>query len=120
MELPNCEAIREVEQEGYTYLGIVELDKIKENKMKDKSIREYERRMRLILRSKLNGRNKVAAMNTWAVAIVRYCTGILDCKDRELKCLDRGTRKLMTMHEAFHPKSNVERLYLKRHDGGRG
>ena len=58
-------------------------------------------------------------MNTWAVAVVRYGAGILDWKDRELKCLDRGTRKLMTMHGAFHPKSDVDRLYLKRHDGGR-
>ena len=26
----------------------------------------------------------------------------------------------MTMYGAFHPKSDVNRLYLKRHDGGRG
>ena len=24
------------------------------------------------------------------------------------------------MHGAFHPKSDGDRLYLKRHDGGRG
>ncbi|KXJ19733.1 hypothetical protein AC249_AIPGENE21502 [Exaiptasia diaphana] len=29
-------------------------------------------------------------------------------------------RKLMTMHKALHPKSDVDRLYLKRKDGGRG
>ena len=120
IELPSGEVMREVEQEGYTYLGIVELDKIKEDEMKDKITREYKRRLRLILRSKLNGRNKITAMNTWAVAVIRYGAGILDWKDRELKCLDRGTRKLMTMYGAFHPKSDVDRLYLKRHDGGRG
>ena len=26
----------------------------------------------------------------------------------------------MTMHNALHPKSNVDRLYLPRRDGGRG
>ena len=26
----------------------------------------------------------------------------------------------MTMHNALHPKSNVDRLYLPRKDGGRG
>ena len=87
--------------------------------MKDKIRREYKRRLRLILRSKMNGRNKITAMNTWAVAVVRYGAGILDWKDRELKCLDRETRKLMTMYGAFHPKSDVDRLYLKRHDSGR-
>ena len=33
IKLPNCEVMKEVEKEGYTYLGIVELDKIKENEI---------------------------------------------------------------------------------------
>ena len=86
-ELTNGEVMREVEQEGYTYLENVELDKIKEDEKKDKSIREYTRRVRFILRSKLNGRNKITAMNTWAVAVIRYAAGLLDWKYRELKCL---------------------------------
>ena len=39
VKLPNCEVMKEVEKEGYTYLGIVELDKIKENEMKEKIIK---------------------------------------------------------------------------------
>ncbi|XP_063587852.1 uncharacterized protein LOC134765239 [Penaeus indicus] len=46
MELPNDEIIKEVGQEGYTYLGIVELDKVKEKEMKEKT-KEYKRRLRL-------------------------------------------------------------------------
>jgi len=41
--LPSGEVMKEVDEEGYTYLGVVELDKIKENEMKEKqqkSIRE--------------------------------------------------------------------------------
>ena len=34
--------------------------------------------------------------------------------------MDIDTRKTMTMHGAFHIKSSVDRLYLKRKDGGRG
>ena len=34
--LPISEVIKEVEKEGYKYLGIVELDNIKENGMKEK------------------------------------------------------------------------------------
>ena len=45
--------MKEVEKEGYTYLGIVELNKIKENEMKDKT-KEYMRRLRLVIKSKLN------------------------------------------------------------------
>ena len=34
MKLPDCEVIKQVGQGGYTYLGVVELDKIKETKKK--------------------------------------------------------------------------------------
>lgn len=36
-------AIKEVEKNGYTYLWILELDKIKEKEMKDQFKREYSR-----------------------------------------------------------------------------
>ncbi|KAJ7322663.1 hypothetical protein JRQ81_018950, partial [Phrynocephalus forsythii] len=32
----------------------------------------------------------------------------------ELDCLDRKTRKLMTIYYALHPHSDVNRLYLPR------
>ena len=53
-------------------MGIVELDKVKENVMKEKTIKEYKRRLRLVLKSKLNGKNKITAINAWAVALFRY------------------------------------------------
>ena len=34
IKLPISEVIKEVEKEGYTYLGIVQLDKFKENELK--------------------------------------------------------------------------------------
>ena len=112
--------IKEVGQEGYTYLGIVELDKVKENEMKEKTMKEYKRRLRLILKSKLNGRNKITAINTWAVAIFRYGAGIISWRESELKSIDRKTRKYLTMYGAMHPKSDVYRLYMKMKEGGRG
>ena len=114
LKLPNNEVMKEVEKEGYTYLGIVELDKIKENEMKEKTIKEYKRRHRLILKSKLNGKNKVTAINVWAVAVFRYGAGIIQWKESELKDVDRKSRKTMTMYGALHPQSNVDRLYVKR------
>ena len=88
--------------------------------MKEKTIKEYKRRLRLVLKSKLNGKNKITAINTWAVAIFRYGPGILYWKESELKEIDRKSRKTMTMHGALHPKSDVDRLYIKRKEGGRG
>ena len=82
--------------------------------MKKKTIKEYKQRLRLILKSKLNGKNKITAINTWAVAVFRY--GILHWKESELKNVDSKSRKTMTMYRALHPKSYVDRLYIKRKD----
>ena len=34
--------------------------------------------------------------------------------------MDRMTRKVMTIHGALHPKSDVDRVYVSRCNGGRG
>ena len=52
--LPNQEIMKEVDENGYTYFGILELDEIKEHEMKNKVTAEYKRTLRLILKSKLN------------------------------------------------------------------
>ena len=114
IKLPNCEVMKEVEKKGKTYLGIVELDKIKENEMKEKTMKEYKRRFRLVLKSKLNEKTKITAINAWAVAVFRYGAGILQWKESELKDVDRKSRKIMTIYGALHPKSDVDRLYIKR------
>ena len=64
IKLPGGEEMKQVGQEWYTYLGIIELDKIKETEMNKKITKEYKQRQRLILKYKLNGRNKVTAINT--------------------------------------------------------
>ena len=73
-------------------------------RMKEKFSREYLRRVRLILRSNFNGRNKVMTVNNRAVPVMRYGTGILKWNTDELKSLDRTNRRFMTMHGALHPK----------------
>ena len=73
-----------------------------------------------MLKSKLNGKNKIQAVNKWPVAILRYGAGIIDWKGDDLKQLDTSTRKTLTMYGAFHPRSDVDRLYVKRREGGQG
>ena len=93
---------------------------MKEKEMKTEFVTEYKRRLRLILRSKLNGKNKIKAINNWAVAIIRYAAGVLECIFDKPKELDRKTRKLLTIHKGLHPKRDVDRLYISRKGGGRG
>ena len=63
IKLPDGEVMKQVGQEGFIYLSIIELDKVKETEMKEKITNEYKRRLRLILKSKLNERSKVMAIN---------------------------------------------------------
>ena len=120
IHLPNQEIMKKVDENGYTYFGILDLDEIKEHEMKNRVAAEYKRRLRLLLKSKLNGKNKIQAINTWAVALSRYGAGIINWRVDELKIMDRTTRKTLTMYGALHPKSDIDRLYLKRKHGGRG
>ena len=72
-------AIEELNQEGiYKYLGVDESDGIQHSKMKEKIRKEYLRRVRLILRTELNGKNKIEAVNSLAVPVVQYSFGIID------------------------------------------
>ena len=60
--------MKEKDENGYTYLGILELGEIKEHKMKRLILILIV--MRLILKSKLNSKNKIQAINTWVVALL--------------------------------------------------
>ena len=112
-KLPNDEVMKEVEKERYKYHGIVELDKVKENEMKERTTKEYKQRLRLVLKSKLNGKYKTTAINTWEVAVFRYGAGILQWKECELKVANRKSGKTMTIYGALHPMKDVDRLYVK-------
>ena len=75
-DMPDGERIKEAEKNGYRYLGILEYNKIKEIKMKN-FWREYLGRPRLIMKSRLNGRNRNIAINTWVVSLMRCGAGIV-------------------------------------------
>ena len=105
-------------EENYKYLGILQVDDIKHVQVKKKAASEYTKRVRKVLKSKLNGGNSIRAINSWAVPVIRYTAGIVDWTQAELEDLDRKTRKLMTANHALHPQSDVDRLYLPRQTGG--
>ena len=118
--MPDGTMMRNIEEGEYKYLGILEADGIKHDEMKEQLKTEYIRRVRNVLKSKLNGGNIILAISSRAVSIVRYGAGIIKWTKNELEEFDKKTRKLMSMYGAQHPKADVDRLYLKRCDGGRG
>ena len=102
-------------EENYKYLGVTEGDGIQHSSMK-----ECFRRVRSILRSKLNARNRIDTINFLALPVVTYSFTIINWSLTEIKKVDTKIRKLLTMHRMHHPKSDVNRLYLPRKEGGRG
>ena len=74
----------------------------------------------MILKSELNARNKIIAIGALAVPVLRYSFGIINWRTEEIKKIDRKTRKMLTMYKMHHPKADIDRLYVKRKDGGRG
>ena len=78
------------------------------------------RRIKVIMRSTLNSRNKIIAINTWTVSLMRYGAGIVKWTKSELDKIGRKTRKVMTLNKKLHPRSYVDRLYVSRMEGERG
>ena len=62
--------------------------------------KEYLRRLRKVLKSKLNGRNLVCGVNTWAVFLLRYSAALVTWRKSEMQAIDRKTRKLFTIYGA--------------------
>ena len=66
--LPDDTNIRSLKEgEGYKYLGVLEADVMLLRQMKEKTKKEYLRRVRKVAQTKLNGGNLIQAINTWAV-----------------------------------------------------
>ena len=103
-----------------TILGVSEGDGVQHSQMKEKIRKEYCRRIRMVLKSVLNSTNKLEAINTLAVPLVTYTFNIKNWTLQELAKLDTKTRKFLTMYKMHHPKSDVDRLFLPRTEGGRG
>ena len=88
--------------------------------MKDTIRKEYPRRTRKLLETKISSRNLLKGINTWAMLLVRYSGPFFKWTRDELKQMDERTRKLMTMHKALHPRDDVDRLYVSWKEGGTG
>ena len=69
--------------------------------MKLNVLKEYVRRLRKVLKSKLNGGNLVRGVNTCAVSLLRYSAAFVSWRKNELQGIDRKSRKLFTIYGAL-------------------
>ena len=113
--------IRELEEEeSYKYLGLDESVQFENAINKENIITEYSRRLRKIWSSELNAFNKILATNTFAVPVVTYSYGLLNWTKENIRSLDTKTRKIMNINNSLNQRSDVDRLYVTRKEGGRG
>ena len=66
-------------------MGIIEVEEIQHQEMKEKINKEYIKRLKAMLKSKLNSGNTVKATDTWAVPVIRYSASIVDWKKLRTK-----------------------------------
>ncbi|KAF7656846.1 hypothetical protein LDENG_00035490, partial [Lucifuga dentata] len=108
-------------KDSYKYLGIPQANRSHDEEARGSTTAKYlQRRVRQVLRSQLNGRNKIQAINMYALPVIRYPAGIISWPQEEMDTTDVKTRKLLTMHGGFHPKSSTLRLYAQRKEGAEG
>ena len=90
--LNDNQVIQDLDQaEMYKYLEMGEEEGVQHHKMKVKIRKEYKRRIKLVLKSELNARNKIATINTLVVPVILYSYGVIDWKLDEIQDLDRMT-----------------------------
>lgn len=107
-------------EKAYKYLGVIQALEIKQRENKNVAEKKFLKRVNIILKTQLNAKNKILAINTWAVPSVAYTFGILTWSKTNLESMDRKVRTLFTKHRMLHPNSAIERLYICREKGGRG
>ncbi|XP_072169481.1 uncharacterized protein [Diadema setosum] len=120
ISLPDGRILQSLEEgENYKYLGVLESDDVSSNTIKVSVTKEYFSRVKSVLKSHLNGGHVITALNTWAVAVLRYTGGVVEWTKAELAAMDRKTRKMLSMYKTHQMSAYVDRLYLPR-KGGRG
>ena len=87
--------IKELNQEETCkYLGIEEGDGIQHRKMKEKIRKKCYRRVRAVLQSVLNAKNKLEAIKTLAIPIASYSFNLVIWNLQEIKRIDRRNSKI--------------------------
>ncbi|KAL4008504.1 hypothetical protein ACER0C_002356 [Sarotherodon galilaeus] len=89
-------------EDSYKYLGIPQVNGNHEEAARKAATTKYLQRVRQVLRSQLNGKNKIRVINTYALTVIRYPAGVIGWPKEEIEATDIKTRKLLTMHGGFH------------------
>ena len=78
--------------------------------MKENIQKEYYRRTRTILRAELNSTNRIKAINTLAIPVIKNSFNIINWPLEDLRSIDIKIRKLLTGHK-IHIRKLMKTVY---------
>ena len=108
------------EDDMYRYLGHMQAKQIKHAQMKQKLGEEYLNCTKSILKTKLNGKNTIKAINTYVTPVLTFSFRMVKWTPTDLQNLQTKMRTLHTRYRFHHPRAAKERLTLPWQMGGRG
>jgi len=81
--------------------------------------KEYVRRLRLVFCTELSAKNKIQAIGSLVVPVLRYSFGIVHWRQEVLHKLNWKSSKLLAIHGQHHTKADVDHLSFPRKQGGK-
>ena len=108
--LSNNDTIKALDStEVYKYLGMIQNSTIKTTEMKRSIQDEYFERLKKIMKTSLNSKNTIDAVNTFATPTISYGFAVLDWSVTELEAIDRETRNVLKKYHLLNNNSDVKK-----------
>ena len=99
----------------------MEQNKMTDGKLVKERIRnEFRKKINLVCKSGLHGKNLMKAINTFAISVLKYSFGFVKWSETDTEELQRNTRTILTKHRYHHPKVAIKRTMVPRREGGGG
>ena len=108
------------QEEMYKFLGVEQADGIKTKKVYERVKVEMTKRLKLLMKSKLNDENLIQAINSKVVPVAAYPMNVCKMTKGELTEPDQIVKRELRKDDMLGRQASDERLYLKRDQGGRG
>lgn len=121
VEMEQGEAIEAMDRgDTYKYLGMLQSKRTEHTIIKKQLTNEFTNRIKSILKTRLNIRNIVKSINTYAIPVLTYSFGTITWTNTDLDRLERIIRTEMTRHCMHHKNASALRLTLPKNEGGLG
>ena len=106
IELKNDEEIGQIGEEGCKHLGVLEKRDMCQKEIKENIRKEWFKRLRATLKSKLNAKHGFQVINTWMVSTVRL---VLELLNEQRECEGNGSKNKKDYHHIWWATSEIKR-----------